>query len=70
MADTRTYPVTGGDIHRARAAMQSMVGEATGLHIPERSHLALWHGDKIIAKIEILDDTVWREFAHDLGFRP
>lgn len=62
-------PFTGLDIAPCRAAIRSVVEEATGIMIAQRKQIELFHGDTLIAKIEITDDSVWREFAHDLGFQ-
>lgn len=62
--------ITMPGLDRAHAALKALVTEATGVAIPERRQIVLVHGDITIAKIEITDDTVWSEFANDLGFQP
>lgn len=56
-------------LDRAHAALKALVTEATGIAIPQRRQIVLMVGETTIATIEITDDTVWREFAHDLGFQ-
>lgn len=69
-APTKALSVTAGDIERARDALRALVGETMGVSIPDRGRIELFCDGGVIAKIEITDDGVWREFAHDLGFRP
>lgn len=66
---TPVIRVNAPGLDRAHAALKALVTEATGVAIPERRQIILVHGDTTIAKIEITDDTVWSEFANDLGFQ-
>lgn len=71
MTDTpiKTFAVTVPGIERAHTALKSLVTEATGVCVSDRMSIVLQHGGKVIAHIQITDETVWREFANDMGFR-
>ena len=68
--DSPVFTVNAPGIERAHAALTALVTEATGVYIPDRNQIQLQRDGQMLAKIEITDDSVWREFAHDLGFRP
>lgn len=63
------FTITAPGIERAHAALRSLVTEATGVLVSDSMSIELQHGGKAIAHIQITDETVWREFANDMGFR-
>lgn len=68
--DLPSLTVHAPGLERAHAALKALITEASGVGIPERRHIVLIHGDTTIASITITDESVWSEFAKDMGFQP
>lgn len=64
--------ITAPGLDRAHSALKALVTETTGVLIQEPRVVTLFYDGALVGgvTITISNEEVWREFAHDLGFKP